>query len=175
MCPTPSAGIRPAWPEDAAGILTLVEEAFSDESRDAGEELDIVRGTWATRSGAQRIELVAADDCLVVGHVLAAAGDLDGHAVAGVAPLSVLPARQGSGIGTALMDAVISEAVHRGWPLLLLLGDPAYYGRFGFFPAATLGIHYGPAGHGSPHFLARRIGDPGAVLPRGEYRYCWEL
>jgi putative acetyltransferase len=169
--------IRPAEPLDDAAILSVVEEAFADETRDASEELDIVRGTWAVRSPAQRIEFVAerADDARVVGHVLAAMGDLDGQAVAGVAPLGVAPAHQRAGVGTALMHALSDEAARRGWPVLLLLGDPAYYGRFGFTPAAALGIHYAPAGRDSPHFLMRPVGHTSAALPRGEYRYCWEL
>ncbi len=169
--------IRPAEAADSAAILTVVDESFSDESRDASEELDIVRQTWARRSGRQRIELVAVVDGAVVGHVLAATGELDGRAVAGVAPLCVLPAHQRGGVGTALMGALFAEAARRGWPVLLLLGDPAYYGRFGFAPAAALGIHYAPAGRDSPHFLVRHVvgGDAGATLPRGEYRYCWEL
>ena len=167
--------VRPATPDDAPAILAVVDDAFRDDTRDADEELDIVRHTWAVRSEAQRIELVVAGHGDLVGHVLAAPGDLEGHDVAGVAPLSVVKAHQRAGVGTALMGALIGEAERRGWPLLLLLGDPAYYGRFGFAPAATRGIHYAPAGRDSPHFLARPIGDVGAALPRGDYRYCWEL
>jgi putative acetyltransferase len=169
--------LRPAGPDDEPAILAVVEVAFADETRDASEELDIVRGTWAERGATQRIEFVAvgADDGRVVGHVLAAPGDLDGQPVAGVAPLCVLPAFQRAGVGTALMEALIDEAERRGWPLLLLLGDPAYYGRFGFVAAATHGIHYAPAGRDSQHFLARPVGDAGAAPPHGEYRYCWEL
>jgi putative acetyltransferase len=169
--------VRPATPDDRDAILRVVEQAFADDTRDASEELDIVRNTWARRAGAALIELVAVDDGrAVVGHVLAATGDLDGRAVVGVAPLSVAPARQRGGVGTALMGALFEAAAGRGWSVLLLLGDPAYYGRFGFVPAADHGIHYAPAGRDSPHFLVRFMGDQkGAVLPRGEYRYCWEL
>jgi putative acetyltransferase len=172
-----TAEIRPSRPDDEAAILAVVEEAFTDETRDASEELDIVRGTWAARDETERMEFVAvaADDGRIVGHVLAAMGDLDGEAVAGVAPLCVAPAHQRTGVGVALMGALLEEAAERGWPLLLLLGDPAYYARFGFAPAVSLGIHYAPVGRASPHFLARRVGDTSAALPRGEYRYCWEL
>ena len=167
--------IRPAGPGDEAAILAVVEVAFADETRDASDELDIVRGTWAVCGETLRIEFVAVGaDGRVLGHVLAAMGDLDGQPAAGVAPLCVLPSHQRAGVGTALMAALIDEAEWRGWPLLLLLGDPAYYGRFGFVAAATHGIHYAPAGHDSPHFLARPVGDAGAPLLRGEYRYCWE-
>ena len=43
------------------------------------------------------------------------------------------------------------------WPLLVLLGDPAYYGRFGFEPAGPLGLSYLPVGADNPHFQARRL------------------
>jgi putative acetyltransferase len=169
--------VRPATVDDHEAILRVVDDAFADDTRDASEELDIVRNTWARRSGTERIELVAMDDGeVVVGHVLAATGVLEGRAVPGVAPLSVAPARQRAGVGTALMGALFDAAADRGWPALLLLGDPAYYGRFGFVPAATRGIHYAPAGRDSPHFLVRIVSDQeGAGPPRGEYRYCWEL
>ncbi len=169
--------IRPATAGDHEAIVRVVADAFADETRDASEELEIVRNTWARRGGTEKIELVAVDDgSSVVGHVLAATGDLDGRAVGGVAPLSVAPARQRAGVGTALMSALLRETADRGWPVLLLLGDPVYYGRFGFVPAATHGIHYASAGRDSPHFLLRLVGDEtGAGLSRGEYRYCWEL
>ena len=172
--------VRPATADDRDAILRVVAEAFADDTRDASEELDIVRGTWATRDGTQRIELVAVADGQddrdhIVGHVLAATGDLEGRPVAGVAPLCVAPAHQRTGVGHALMGALFDEAARRGWPYLVLLGDPAYYARFDFTPASRRGIYYGPAGRDSPHFLIRPVGDPSAALPRGEYRYCWEL
>jgi putative acetyltransferase len=183
LVPVTPPRIRAATPDDAPAILRVVDAAFSDATRDAHKELDIVRDTWERRAGPDRIELVAEVEDggggsargTLVGHVLAATGDLDGQPVAGVAPLGVIPARQRAGVGRALMDALVAEAEQRRWPLLLLLGDPAYYGRFGFAPAASLGIHYAPAGPGNPHFMARRVGDASAALPRGEYRYCWEL
>lgn len=178
--------IRPAGPGDEPAILGVVEVAFCDPTRDAREELAIVRDTWARRRGPERIELVAEPrdgaesaeapaTAPLVGHVLAAAGDLGGQPVAGVAPLSVVPACQRRGVGRALMRALVDEATRRQWPVLLLLGDPAYYGRHGFGPAGALGIFYAPAGPDNPHFMARRLGDADATLPRGEYRYCWEL
>jgi putative acetyltransferase len=71
------------------------------------------------------------------------------------------------------MEAVIADAEQRAWPLLVLLGDPAFYGRFGFERAGLVGITYAPAGIGSPHFLARRL--PGYEDAfRGWFTYCWE-
>ena len=71
------------------------------------------------------------------------------------------------------MGALIDAAEVRQWPLLVLLGEPAYYGRFGFEPAGALGLAYAPAGAGNPHFQARRLGGYAAAL-RGDFTYCWE-
>ena len=168
--------IRPAQPADAAGILGVVGDAFSYAgTRDAGEELAIVRGTWSARKGGQLIELVAAEGGAVIGHLQAAPGRLDGSpsAVAGVAPVCVAPAHQGLGVGSALMGALVHAAEERHWPLLVLLGDPAYYGRFGFEPGGPLGLSYPPVGADNPHFQARRLPGYTAAL-RGAFGYCWE-
>ena len=86
--------IRPSRPDDAAAILAVVSNAFSDDTRDAEEELAIVRITWAVRRGRSLLELVADDAGAVVGHAQAAPGRLDGREtlVAGVAPVCVAPA-----------------------------------------------------------------------------------
>jgi len=160
---TVTAMVRPATPADAADILAVVGDAFSDATRDAGEEIDIVRRTWSATRGDTRMELVVDDAGSVVGHLQAAPGSLDGSVsdVAGVAPVCIAPAHQGRGHGRALVEA------------LVLLGDPAFYGRFGFEPAAPLGLSYRPAGAGNPHFQAHRLPGWSAAL-RGEFTYCWE-
>jgi predicted N-acetyltransferase YhbS len=168
-----TVAVRLSRDADAALILDVVEDAFSSPERDAHEEIDIVRSTWAVCQPPRLLELVAHDRGNVVGHVLAAPGPLGTKEALGVAPLSVAPERQGEGIGGALMRAVIERAGAEGRRLLLLLGDPGYYQRFGFEPAWPLGITYAPAGRHSPHFMARRLPGYEPSL-RGEFRYCWE-
>jgi putative acetyltransferase len=173
---TPTPTIRPARADDAAGILAVVGDAFSyGATRDPAEELDIVRGTWAACPGETCIELVADQDGTVVGHLQAAPGRLDGcaTAAAGVAPVCVATSSQGQGVGTALMIALLHTAEERRWPLLVLLGEPAFYGRFHFEPADTLGLSYAPVGAGNPNFQARQLPGYTAAL-RGEFSYCWE-
>jgi putative acetyltransferase len=163
--------IRPATDADREAILAVVRAAFSGDGRDGSEEVSIVEGTWA-RGAA--FELVAVDDDgRLVGHVQAAEGDLDGRGVVGVAPLGVAPDRQRSGVGSALMRELLERAEAAGLPMLVLLGDPGYYARFGFEPSGPLGIFYPPAGEGSPHFQVHRLSahDPGL---RGRYTYRWE-
>jgi putative acetyltransferase len=168
--------IRPACPDDAAGILAVVEDAFSyGGTRDASEEAAIVRGTWSAQRAHSLLELVADEDGTVVGHLQAAPGRLDGDPtpVAGVAPVCVVTSKQGRGLGSALMVALVSAAEERHWPLLVLLGDPAFYWRFGFEPAAPLGVRYPAVGAANPHFQARRLPGYSAAL-QGAFSYCWE-
>lgn len=55
-------------------------------------------------------------------------------------PLGVAPDRQGSGVGRALMADTLIHAAHLGSRIVVLVGPMHYYGRFGFQPAAPLGI-----------------------------------
>lgn len=162
-------------PADEATVLAVVKAAFSDPTRDAKEELAIVRTTWAVCEAPYLLELVAVDDGTPVAHVAAAPGRIDGipSAVAGVAPVCVAPSHQGRGIGTELMQTLVETAKGRGWPLLVLLGDPAFYARVGFEPAGSSGLHYAPVGPDNPHFQACAL-DKSAATPRGEFSYCWE-
>jgi predicted N-acetyltransferase YhbS len=168
--------VRPSRPDDAEAILSVVMAAFTGGGRDGGEEVDIVRRTWAARPAPAGLELVAEEDGVLVGHVLAATGRVDGVdvPVAGVAPVSVAPSHQGRGVGSALMWRLLADAAGRGWPLLVLLGHPTYYPRFGFEPAGPRGLHYAPAGRDNPNFMARPTGAGGNASWRGEFSYCWE-
>ena len=166
--------VRTASEEDRGAILELVREAFSDGSRDGEEEVGIAVDTWSLGAVADELELVATEGPTVVGHVLTGWGVLAGRDVVGVAPLAVVPDRQGTGVGTAPMCELLRRAELADLPLALLLGNPAYYGRFGFEAAGPLGISYRPVGPGNPNFLVRRFShyDPSY---RGDFAYCWEI
>lgn len=165
--------IRPTRPSDRSSIRGVVRDAFSTGGRDGQEEVDIVTSTWSLEAAAPGLDLVAVRNDVVVGHVLGAFGQLGDRRCVGVAPLAVTPSLQGQGIGAALMTEVIRRAEEDGEPLLLLLGLPAYYGRFGFESAGPLGIDYPPVGPGNPHFLVRRLSKYKPSY-RGEFRYGWE-
>jgi putative acetyltransferase len=158
---------------DQAAILAAVREAFSRGGRDGQEEVDIVVSTWRLEAMLDGLELVAVDGDLVVGHALGAKGDLGGRAVVAVAPLAVIPSHQGRGVGSSLMTELIRRADAGRYALVALLGNPAYYKRFGFEPSGPLNISYPPVGVGDPHFQVRRLS---AFEPSysGVFRYCWE-
>jgi putative acetyltransferase len=165
--------IRPASESERDDIIDLVRRAFSDRTRDGSYEVGIVAQTWRRQASPKDLELVAEDDGSIVGHVLAAVGDIDGGPMIGIAPLSVSPERQGQGIGSALMRDLLRRVEAAGWPIALLLGDPHYYSRFGFRPAAEFGITYGPAGADNPAFMARAF-TTSASFTDAVFRYCWE-
>lgn len=171
--------VRTVGTADRSGVLTLVRSAFDAPGHDPTEEVTVVTGTWASGATIPSLELVATEDDAVVGYALGARGTVGrvggagGGAVVTVAPLAVEPGHQGHGVGTILMAELLARADRQGWPAVVLLGDPAYYGRFGFEPAAPAGLWYGPTGHNDAHFQVRRLSayDPGL---RGRVQYCWE-
>ena len=140
--------IRPERPEDVAAIRELTHAAF-------GRELEalIPERVRATDRFVPELSLVAEEDGEVVGHVLLSEFDLGATRVLQLGPLSVAPERQRRGIGSALVHEALARADARGEPLVLLEGDPAYYGRFGFRPAAELGIE-APEGVPARYFQA---------------------
>ena len=93
------------------------------------------------------ISLVAEAAGRVVGHVFFSPVTIEGARpnapdAGGLAPVGVLPDHQGRGAGSALIRAGIEASRALGWQLLFVLGNPAYYGRFGFVLAAPHGLHY---------------------------------
>ena|ERR1700733_2756040 len=164
--------VRSADVDDRDAVLGVVAAAFTSPGYDPRDEVDIVVRTWDLDACPAGFELVALADC-IIGHVMAAVGDLAGRPAIGIAPLSVAPDHQRQGVGSALMTELLARVEAAGWPFALLLGDPAYYRRFGFEPAAGAGISYMPVGAGNPHFMLRRLA-PVANGTGGEFRYCWE-
>lgn len=106
----------------------------------------------------------------VVGHVLATRGHVGSAPTLGLGPLSVLPDEQRNGVGSALMHAVLGAADALDEPLVALLGDPAYYRRFGFRLSTAHGIEP-PVAHWRPHFQVRLLS---AYVPdlRGTFVYA---
>ena len=165
--------IRRADKRDRSAILRTVRAAFTSDSHDEQDEVDIVEAIWTRNAAGEGLDLVAIRSEEVVGHVLGSWGDLAGRPVVGIAPLAVRPPDQGSGVGTALMQEVIARGNLARLPFVLLLGDPGYYLRFGFEPASAHGVWYSQGEPGDPHFMVRRL-SAFSECPEGEYHYAWE-
>lgn len=116
------------------------------------------------------LSLVAEADGEIVGHAVATRGTIAGRPALGLGPVSVSPARQRDGVGSALMHAILSAADAMGEPVVVLLGSPAYYGRFGFVPASTLGIDSPDPAWGD-YFQARPLAAYDQAV-RGAFAYA---
>lgn len=170
--------IRAETPADVAAVRRVTAAAFSGTAHSAppvepggppGEValLDALRDDPGWIPG---LSLVAEDDGEVIGHVVCSRGRVGADPALGLGPVSVLPDRQGTGVGTALMHAVLAEADARGEPLVVLLGEPAYYRRFGFRTATELGVEPPDPAWGG-YFQALPLSAWSAGL-RGRFRYA---
>lgn len=145
--------IRDCAQEDAAGIDTLIAAAFAASAYGFHGEAALVRALH--QDGDVLVSLVAEMDGVFVGHALFSRMTIvsDGRRIKGasLAPVSVDPRHQATGIGTALIRDGLDRLTDAGIPVCFVLGDPAYYTRFGFSTQAALPFGSPYAG---PHFLA---------------------
>lgn len=131
--------IRPAQPTDRDAVRRVVGSAFVEDGERVAAVVDAL-------VAADRVELslVAELDGAVVGHVQLNRSWLDARRalvdVLVLSPLSVEPALQGEGIGTALLAAAVGAARETGTPALFLEGSPAYYSARGFEPGSARGF-----------------------------------
>ncbi|ALF54023.1 GCN5 family acetyltransferase [Nostoc piscinale CENA21] len=89
------------------------------------------------------LSLVAEIDNVIVGHILFSYIDLvntEKLQVIGLAPLAVHPQFQRQGIGSALVEAGLKIVNDRGEVLVIVLGHPHFYNRFGFQPSVIYQI-----------------------------------
>ncbi len=142
--------IRERTAGDDEAITRLNDEAFG--------------GTYESRliddlrtAGLAAIELVA-DEQAVIGHILFSALDVtvDGAAVRALAlaPMSVKPERQRSGIGSTLVRAGLERSRTQGWQAVIVLGHRDYYPRFGFSAALAQPLE---APFSGPSFMALEL------------------
>ena len=118
------------------------------------------------------LSFVAEEEETLVGHVMNTWNWLEGGSprVLQLSPLGVLPEHQGRGHGSALVRASLDAVRARGQPLLLVEGNPSYYGRFGFVRADELGLLPPPECLHDAAFQVAVL-DPAANLPQGRVVY----
>lgn len=157
--------IRHETPADIPAIRALNEAAF-----ETGAEAVLVDAL--RENGKFTLSLVAAIEGEVVGHILFTdivmdPGDAEAR-ILGLAPMAVLPGRQGRGVGSALVRRGLEDCLELGYRGVVVLGHPAFYPRFGFTPASRHGI---TSIYDAPDeaFMALALGD--AELPKGRALY----
>lgn len=124
--------IRREAPADSAAIEAVTIAAFLNAPYTSHTEQFIVNAL--RKAGKLTLSLVAEEDGEIVGHVAVSPVSIsDGTSGwSGLGPISVLPEWQGRGIGSALMREALRALEAEEAAGCVLLGEPEYYGRFGF-------------------------------------------
>ncbi len=160
-------------PDDAPEIESLLDRAFGPARR--------AKTSYRYREGVPPLghlglvaragdDLVGTLRCWPVGlNGVAAVPEVEAPPVL-LGPVAVAPARRGRGIGAALVTRALVIAARAGHPFVALVGPHAYYGRWGFRPAADHGLVM--PGEAPDRFLVRELAAgalataSGPILPR---------
>ncbi len=143
--------MRAETSEDIQVIHVLTAAAFGREAE--ADLIDLLRD-----ADALTLSLVAWLDDVLAGHVAISPVTLTPAASVtwyGLGPIAVHPDMQGQGIGTQLMTKALADAAALGGDGVVLLGDPKFYGRFGFRPSTEFGLTW--ENGGGPYFQAVRL------------------
>ncbi|MNJ36041.1 hypothetical protein D3C77_308130 [compost metagenome] len=124
--------IRNEQAADIDAISALTAAAFEHAEHSSHTEQFIVNAL--RRSGQLSVSLVAVHNNEIIGHVAISPVTISSGATGwfGLGPISVRPDSQGQGVGSALMEAALAELRRLGGVGCVVLGEPGYYGRFGF-------------------------------------------
>ncbi|WP_331694201.1 N-acetyltransferase [Pandoraea sputorum] len=137
--------IRNEIPADVDAIEALTVAAFQNAPHTAHTEQFIVAAL--RRAGQLSVSLVAEDRGAIVGHVAISPVTISDGARGwyGLGPISVVPERQGEGVGSQLMRAALDALRRLDAAGCVVLGEPSYYGRFGFRADPSLRLPDVPA------------------------------
>ena len=131
--------IRPERPDDCAAIERVNRLGFGQEN-----EARLVAAIRHAESFAPALSLVAVRADTVVGHILFSPIQIESdHATTralALAPMAVLPNLQRQGIGSDLVREGLKACHRLGHTIVVVVGHPDFYSRFGFTPAASHGI-----------------------------------
>ncbi len=139
-----SLTLRREAPADHRTVEALTREAFWGMSGPRCDEHLLVHRLRTTATFVPELDYVAEVDGRLVGNVMYSrarvVGERGAHDVLTFGPLSVLPAHQGTGVGTALMRRTLAEAAALGHRGVIVYGHPDYYPRLGFRRGAEVGV-----------------------------------
>lgn len=155
-----------------ASSLELITMAFATAAHSDGHEAELVAALRQSAHYHPEFDVVAVVEGQAVGHALLSEARVcvDGTPVLVLAPLAVLPAYQNQGIGGALIRELELRAADAKFLAISILGDPDYYGRFGYRPADEFEVT-APMAVESKYFMLKVLGDGRLDGVGGELRY----
>jgi putative acetyltransferase len=131
--------IRPETPTDSPSIRQVNEQAFGRSF-----EADIPDKVRQSSGFVPELSLVAEQNGQIVGHALFSKVTIEGPdrswLVLALGPIAVKPEFQKQGIGGEMIRAGLERATAWGYGVVVLIGHPTYYPRFGFVPASQYGL-----------------------------------
>ena len=170
-----SLRLRPEEPADAPAVRQVVAEAFARTDLAVPPEVRLVESLRASEAWLPELAMVAEFGGEIVGYALLTRVRVDPGLVPALAlgPVAVPPRRQRHGFGTAVVRAALDAATELGERLVVVLGAPAFYRRFGFEPAARFALTSPWSGLGAP-WQALALPDSGGgagPVPSGDVTY----
>jgi putative acetyltransferase len=156
--------VRSEVPDDVSAIAAVTVEAFLNAAHTSHTEQLIVSAL--RKAGQLSVSLVAELQGEIIGHVAVSPVSISDGAVGwfGLGPIAVIPRLQNRGVGSRLMRSSLQELRERGAAGCVLLGEPKFYGRFGFQAEPHIRLPDVPP----DHFLALSLG---GTLPKGTVSY----
>ena len=158
--------IRLEKPEEYRATEILTREAFWDVYRPGCDEHLFVHKLRNVPAFVCELDFVACDGERIVGNIMYSKARVIGssgetHEVLCLGPVSVLPELQGRGIGGRLILESLERARDLGFRGVFLMGNPAYYSKFGFAGAENFGVRYSD-GKSYDHFMGLEL-TPGSL------------
>ena len=138
--------IRRETPEEFSQIYELVKVAFKTAKVSNGKEQDFVNQLRSSGSYIPELALVAEENGKMIGHIMLTKTYIvnsgNKFETLLLAPISVALEYRNRGVGSNLIKESFKLAKGMGYTSVILVGDPAYYHRFGFKAAVNFGIKH---------------------------------
>jgi putative acetyltransferase len=165
-------GVRVEESSDEVEVFMLHEAAFGRE-----DEAQLVEKLRGRPTFDPSLSFVMFQGQRILGHVLYTpvwiVKDADRNEMFGalaLAPVAILPEEQRGGLGTDLIKDTLERVKEEGHNMVLVVGDPKFYGRFGFVPAVAKGIS-NDIGVPDPYFMVLELVEGALEGVTGELRY----
>ncbi|WP_433394475.1 GNAT family N-acetyltransferase [Micromonospora sp. KLBMP9576] len=146
--------LRPEDPADAGMVRRVLAAAFARPDVASPPEVRLVEELRGTDAWLPELAMVAEYGGEVVGYALLTRVRVrsDAHTAPALVlgPVAVAPHRRRIGLGTSVVQAALDAATELGERLVVVLGAPAYYHRFGFGRADRMGLTSPWSGLGEP-------------------------